>query len=142
MKNLSLLCLFAVTLMFSFAGCGAGTETVGGAIENLTDLSKFEFGGIKGDELQDKFAGVVGGLKDVNADNVDDVTEKITELDTTLEGVDTESLPAPAKTALGGFVKTFSEKLEKAMGGISDEGILGKLKPAVEPLMAKLKGMM
>ena len=49
-----------------------------------------------------------------------------------------DKLPEAAKGPIGGMISKFGETVTSAMGGISDEGILGKLKPVVDGLMEKI----
>ena len=59
-----------------------------------------------------------------------------------MDGMGIDKLEGPAKTAAGGVMSTFCETVKTAMGGVSDEGVLAKLKPAVDGLLEKMKGFM
>jgi hypothetical protein len=88
--------------------------------------------------VQEKFTGITDGFKDVTAENVDGLSSKISDLSGSMDGMGIDKLTGPAKTAFGGVVAKFVETIKSAMGGISDEGILSKLKPAVDGLMEKV----
>ena len=135
MKNL--LCLLLACFVIA-TGCDsaesvkkAGKEVVDGAKE----AANFDLKG-----LTEKFTAITGGFKDLSADNVGGLTSKITELTGSLDGMGIDKLSGVTKTGAMEAIKGFIGKVKEAMGGIKDEGILSKLKPAIEPLMEKLKG--
>ena len=139
MKKLTQTSLFLLALMVAFTGCEAAKEAANDAKEkaagmvDMPDMGDFDLDGMK-----EKFAGITDGFKDVTADNVDGLTSKITDLSGSMDSMGLDALPAPAKTFVGGLVSKFGETVTSAMGGITEEGILGKLKPAVDGLMEKV----
>ena len=138
MKKLTQISVLLLGLMVVFAGCDAATEMANKAKDSAADMAGIDFGSFDMAGLQEKFTGVTDGLKDVSAENVDGLTSKMSELGDSVEGMGVADLPAPAKAAAGGVVATFKTAVTTAMESISDEGVLGKLKPAVEGLMEKL----
>ena len=101
-------------------------------------MAGIDFGDFDMKGLMGKFTGITDGFKDVNADNVDGLTSKITDLSGSIDGLGIDKLAGPAKEFAGKQMTTFGGAVEKAMGGVSDEGMLGKLQPAVDGLMGKL----
>ncbi len=132
MKNFTLACLLLISSVVVFTGCGAATELAekGAEMANV-DFGDFDFGGLK-----EKLAGVTDGFKDVNAENVDGLTSNIEGVTESIEGMG--ELGAGAKTAVGGVLTPFIETVKSALGGISDDGIMGKIKPAVDALSEKI----
>jgi len=114
-------------------------DMAGGSGDKLGDMAGIDFGGFDVAGMKEKFSGVTDGFKDVSADNVDGLTSKISDLGGSIDGMGIGDLSGPAKTAAGGMISAFSGAVETAMSGISDEGILSKLKPAVAGLMEKLQ---
>ena len=138
MKKLNQISALLLGLMVALTGCDAAKEAANDAKDKAADMANIDFGGFDMKGLQAKFTGITDGFKDVTADNVDGLTSKITDLDGTIDGMGIDKLTGPAKTAVGGVVSKFGDAIKSAMGGISDEGILAKLKPVVETLMEKL----
>ena len=147
MKQLTQIGLMLLALTFAFAGCDAakdmakeGMDKAKDGMGDMADMANIDFGGFDMAGTQEKFTGITDGFKDVTADNVDGLTSKITDLSGSMEGLD--KMPDAAKSAFGGVATKFADTVKSAMDGISDEGILGKLKPAVDGLMEKLNGFM
>lgn len=139
------LTLALLGLIVALAGCDAAKNAASDAANNaagqLGDMANIDFGDFDATGLKDKFAGITDGFKDVTAENVDGLTSKISDLSGSIDGMGIADLPAPAKTAVGGMITPFIGAIKTAMEGISDEGILGKLKPVVEPMLEKLTGL-
>jgi hypothetical protein len=140
MKKITQISMLLLGLMVVFTGCDAATEVANKAKDSVGDMANIDFGDFDMAGLKEKFTGVTDGFKDVTAENVDGLTSKISDLGTSVEEMGETDLGAPAKTAVGTVIATFKAAVTKAMEGISDEGILGKLKPAVDGLMEKLDG--
>ena len=140
MKNLSQIGLLLLALMVVFAGCDAAKEAANKAKDGVggMEMPNIEIPGFDMSAMKEKLAGITSGLKDVNAENVDGLTSDISDVSGDLEKVDAEALPAPAKTAISGMLTKFSDTVQTAMDGISDDSILAKLKPAVDGLMEKI----
>ncbi len=138
MKKLTQIGMLMLGLMVAFAGCDAAKKAADDAKDKMADMADIDFGDFDMKGLQGKFDGITDGFKDVNADNVDGLTSKISDLSGSIDGMGVDKLTGPAKGFVGKAMSTFSGVVEKAMGGISDEGILSKLKPAVDGLMSKL----
>jgi len=139
MKNLTKISMLLMGMMLVFTGCDAAKEAANQAKDKAVDMASVDFGGFDMSGLQEKFTGVTDGFKDVTAENVDGLSSKITDLEGSIDGMGIDKLTGPAKTAAGGVIAKFSAAVSAAMDGISDEGILAKLKPVVESLMEKLK---
>ena len=139
MKKLTQISVLLLALTVAFIGCEAATDVVDKAKDQATDMAKVDFGDFDMDGLQGKFTGITDGFKDVTADNVDGLTSKISDLSGSIDGMGIDKLPAPAKTFIGGVISKFGDTIKSAMDGISDDGILSKLKPVVASLMEKLK---
>ena len=135
MKKMTQIGILMLGLMVAFAGCDATKKMAG---EKLGDMAGIEFGDFDMKGLMGKFTGITDGFKDVNADNVEGLTSKITDLSGSIDGMGIDKLTGPAKDFAGKQMSTFGGAVEKAMGGVSDEGLVGKLKPAVDGLMDKL----
>lgn len=142
MKNLTQISVLFLGLMVLFAGCDAAKDAVGDATDKAAEMANVDFGDFDMGGLKDKFTGITDGFKDVTAENVDGLSSKISDLGGSIDGMGIDKLTGPAKTAAGGVISTFVEGIKSAMGGISDEGILGKLKPVVDSLMEKLNAFM
>ena len=141
MKKLTQTSVLLLGLMVAFAGCDAAKEAAEKAKESgagVADMANVDFGDFDMKGLQEKFAGITAGFKDVSADNVDGLTSKISDLSGSIDGMGIGNLTGVAKTAVDTAISTFVEAVKSAMGGISDEGILSKLKPVVDTLMEKL----
>jgi hypothetical protein len=145
MKKLTQISLLLLGLIVSFAGCDAAKDTAdqakdagAGMVDSAKDLANIDFGDFDIKGLQEKFAGITAGFKDVSADNVGGLTSKLSDLGGSLDSLGIGNLTGPAKTAVNGVISTFVDAIKSAMDGISDEGILSKLKPAVDSLMKKL----
>lgn len=142
MKKLSQMTMLLLGLMVAFAGCDSAKKAAEDAKDkaaDMADMADIDFGDFDMKGLQSKFSAITDGFKDVTADNVDGLTSKITDLGGSLEGLGIDKLPGPAKDFAMNAIKKFGESITTAMGGISDEGILGKLKPVVDMLMEKMK---
>ena len=145
MKQLTQISFLMLALMVVFTGCDAAqgvADKAGDMAGGMADMANIDFGDFDIKGTQEKFTGITDGFKGVNADNVDGLTGKIDDLSGSMDGMGLDKLPGPAKTAVGGMMTKFCETVESAMGNISDEGVLGKLKPAVDGLMEKMKAFM
>ena len=138
MKNLSRIALLLLTFTVVFAGCDAAKEAANKAKDGVGGMAGMDFGGFDMNAMKEKLTGIKDGFKDVTPENADGLAEDINDVSGDLEEVDAEKLPAPAKTAVSGMLTKFSDTVQTAMDGISDESILAKLKPAVEGLMEKI----
>lgn len=148
MKKLTPISLLLLGLMVAFAGCDAAKDQVDKAkdagadmADSAKNMANIDFGDFDMTGLQDKFTGITDGFKDVTADNVDGLTSRISDLGSSIDSMGIGNLPGPAKTAVTGAISKFVDAIKSAMGGITDEGILGKLKPAVDALMGKLNAL-
>lgn len=101
-----------------------------------TDFGSFGASGLKG--LNDRLTGITEGLKGVNAENLPALTDKITGLTNVVDNMGLADLPESGKGIVGTMIGKFVDTVKAAVDGISDEGILGKLKPAVDALIDKL----
>ena len=142
MKKLTQISVMLLGLMVAFTGCDAAKEAANDAKDKAAGMANIDFGDFDMKGLQGKFTGITDGFKDVTADNVDGLTTKITDLSGSIDGMGIDKLTGPAKTAAGSVVSKFGDAIKSAMEGISDEGILSKLKPVVEALMEKIKTFM
>lgn len=104
-----------------------------------TDLSDIDFGDFDMGGLKDKFAGITDGFKNVTADNADDLATKIKDLTGSVDSMGFDALTGPAKKAAGGVVGAFIDQINAAVDKISDDGIMGLIKPLVKTLVAKLE---
>ena len=138
MKKLTQFSLLLLALMVAFTGCDAAKEAANDAKDKAADMANIDFGDFDMKGLQEKFTGITDGFKDVTAGNVDGLTSKISDLSGSMDSMGLDKLTGPAKTAVGGVISKFADAIKSAMDGISDEGILGKLKPVVEALMEKI----
>lgn len=138
MKNLTLTSLFLAALMVAFVGCDAAQEAANEAKDKAADMAGMDFGDFDLEGAKEKFAAITDGFKNVTSDNVDGLSAKISELSSSMDSMGLDSLTGPAKTAVSGVISKFADGIKSAMEGISDEGILGKLKPVVEGLMEKI----
>lgn len=145
MKQLTQISLMLLALMVVFAGCDAATDAAkdaaNSAKDQVADMANIDFGDFDMKGVQEKFTGITDGFKDVTADNVDGLTSKISDLTGSMDGMGMDKLTGPAKTFVGSAVEKFGAAVKTAMEGISDEGILGKLKPVVDALMEKINAM-
>ena len=142
MKNLNRISLLLLAFMVAFTGCDAAKEMAGDAASKAAEMADVDFGDFDMQGVTEKFTGITDGFKDVTADNVDGLTSKISDLSGSMDGMGIDKLTGPAKTAVGAAMTKFGDTVKAAMEGISDEGILGKLKPAVDGLMEKMNGFM
>ena len=149
MKKLTHIGLLMLALMVAFTGCDAAKEAAndakakaGDMAGDMADMANLDFGDFDMNGAKEKFAGITEGFTNVTADNVDGLTSKISDLSGSVEGMGLDSLTGPAKSVAGGMISTFTGGIKTALEGISDEGILGKLKPAVDGLMEKLSAFM
>ncbi len=142
MKNLNRISLLLLAFMVAFTGCDAAKEMAGDAASKAAEMADVDFGDFDMQGVTEKFTGITDGFKDVTADNVDGLTSKISDLSGSMDGMGIDKLTGPAKTAVGAAMTKFGDAVKAAMEGISDEGILGKLKPAVDGLMEKMNGFM
>jgi len=138
MKQLTSISLLLLAVTIALTGCNAATDVANKAKDQAADLANIDFGDFDMKGVQEKFTGITDGFKDVTADNVDGLTSKISGLTDSMDGMGIDKLTGPAKTAVGGALTKFVDAVKAAMGGISDEGILGKLKPVVDALMEKV----
>ena len=142
MKTLTQISLLLLALMVVSIGCDAAKEAANEAKDKaagLADMANIDFGDFDMKGTQEKLTGITDGFKEVTADNVDGLTSKISGLTESMDGMGIDKLTGPAKTAFGGVISKFGDTIKAAMEGISDEGILGKLKPVVDALMEKIK---
>ncbi len=142
MKKFVIWGLLMAGMTFTFIGCDKAKDAAKDAANKATDLANVDFGDFDMTGLQDKFKGITDGFEGVSADNVDGLASKITGLTGALDGMGIDKLTGPAKTAAGGVMGKFVDSIKGLMGGISDEGILSKLKPVVDALMEKIKAFM
>ena len=141
MKKLTQTSVLLLLMMIAFTGCDAAKETADKAKEagaGVADMANIDFGDFDMKGLQEKFTGITAGFKDVSADNVDGLTSKITDLTGSLDSMGMGNLSGAAKTAVDAAISKFVDGVKSAMDGISDEGVLSKLKPVVDSLMEKL----
>lgn len=141
MNSKTQFCLLLLALMVAFTGCDAAKQAASDAKDKAVDISNVDFGDFDMKGMQEKLTGITEGFKDVTADNVDDLTSKITDLSGSMDSMGVDKLTGPAKTAFTGVLSKFTAAIEAAMANISDEGILGKLKPVVEALMEKVNAL-
>jgi hypothetical protein len=141
MKKLTQISLLLLGLMVAFAGCDAAKKATDDAKDKVADMADIDFGDFDMKGLSEKFAGITDGFKSVTTDNVDGLTSKISDLTSSMDGMGMDKLTGPAKTFAASAVEKFGAAIKTAMEGISDEGLLGKLKPVVEALMEKIKAM-
>lgn len=144
MKKLTQLTLVLLTMVVAFAGCEAAKDAASNAasegMDKMAEMANIE--GLDQDMvkgMQEKFTGITDGFKDVTAENVDGLTSKISELGGSIDEMGVDKLPAPAKTFVSGLMTKFADTLQGLVDGVADEGIVGKLKPVVTPLLEKLK---
>jgi hypothetical protein len=145
MNKLTLTSLFLMGLMVAFIGCDAAKDTVdqakdagAGMVDSAKDMANIDFGDFDMKGLQGKLSGITDGFKDVTAENVDGLTSKISDLGGSIDGMGIGDLTGPAKTFVHTAISKFVDVIKGAMDGISDDGILAKLKPVVDSLMEKL----
>jgi hypothetical protein len=142
MKKLTQISLLLLAMMVAFTGCDAAKKAASDAGDKAADMANVEgLGDFDLDGLKDKFTGITDGFKDVTADNVDGLTSKISDLSGSMDGMGIDKLPTAAKGVVGGVISKFGDTIKAAMEGISDEGILGKLKPVVDALMEKINAL-
>lgn len=89
--------------------------------------------------MQEKFSGVTSAFENgVTMDSAGSLAEKITELTGSIGNMGIGNLEGAAKDGAMGAIGNFKDTITNAMGSITDNGILGVLKPAVEKLMEVL----
>ena len=144
-KKLLLVLLLSISLIGCDAAKEVGDKVADGAneaVENVKEMADIDFGDFDMSGLKDKFSSITDGFKDVTADNAGDLASKISGLTGALDGFGIGDLTGGAKTAVGTAISTFADSITKAMEGISDDGILSKIKPVVEALVEKLNSFM
>ncbi len=141
MKKLTQISLLLLAMMVAFTGCDAAKKAASDAGDKAADMANVDMGDFDLNGLKDKFTGITDGFKDVSADNVDGLTSKISDLSGSMDGMGIDKLPTAAKGVVGGVISKFGDTIKAAMEGISDEGILGKLKPVVDALMEKINAL-
>ena len=141
-------------LAISFIGCDQAKDAVDAAKDASADavdaakdmgdkaLEGVDFGDFDMAGLKDKFSGITEGFDGLTADNAGGLVDKITGLTGSIGDMGFGSLGDTAKAAVGKLIGPFIESINGLVGKISDEGIMGKVKPAVEALVTKLKTMM
>ena len=145
MRKLTLSSLFLIGLMVAFNGCDAAKDTVDQAknagtdmVESAKDMANIDFGDFDMKGMQEKLSGITDGFKDVTAENVDGLTSKISDFGGSIGDMGIGDLTGPAKSAVDTVISKFIDAIKSAMDGITDDGILAKLKPVVDSLMEKL----
>ncbi|MEL7499723.1 MAG: hypothetical protein AAFN77_19120 [Planctomycetota bacterium] len=142
MKTLSSISLILVMLTVALTGCDKAQEAAENAANEasnkVADMSNIDFGDFDMTGMQEKINGITDGLKDVSSDNVEGITTKISEFTSSLDGMGIDKLTGTAKTAVTGVMSTFGATIKSALEGITDEGILSKLKPVIDALMEKI----
>lgn len=137
-----LIAILMLTLFVGMVGCEAAKEAAKDAADKtkdkVADMANIDFGDFDMSGMNEKIAGITDGIKGVTADNVGGLTSKITEFTGSLDGMGIDGLAGPAKTAVTGVLSQFVEAIKSALGGISDDGILSKLKPVVDALIEKI----
>jgi hypothetical protein len=141
MKKLTQISLLLLAMMVAFTGCDAAKKAASDAGDKAAEMANVDMGDFDMEGLKGKLAGITDGFKDVTADNVDGLTSKISDLSGSMDGLGIDKLPDAAKGVVGGVISKFGDTIKAAMEGISDEGILGKLKPVVEALMEKINAL-
>ena len=138
MKKLTQTCLMLLVMIVAFAGCDAAQDAANKAKDKAGEMANIDFGSFDKDALKEKLTGVTDGLKGVTEDNVDGLKSKITDLSGSMDEMGIDKLPAPAKTFVAGMLSKFGDSVKSAMSGITNDGILAKLKPVVDGLMEKI----
>ena len=142
MNTLTRINLLFLATIVACTGCDTAKEAAKDATDKVANMADIDFGDFDMKGVQEKFTGIADGFKDVTAENVDGLTSKISGLTDSMDSMGIDKLTGPAKTAVGGAMTKFVGTVKASMGGISDEGILGKLKPVVDALMEKVKAFM
>ena len=128
MKKLTQLTLVLLVMVVAFAGCEAAQEAA-------TNATGFDMAG-----MQKKFTEIKDGFADVTEENADGLATKIEGFEDSVEEIKVDKLPEAAKTQASGMMTKVADFLKGQMEKLSDKpGIMEKLKPAIEPLMEKLK---
>lgn len=137
--------LFLMGMMVAFTGCDAAKDTVDQAkdagadmVDSAKDMANIDFGDFDMKGLQSQLSGITDGFKDVTAENVDGLTSKISDLGGSIGDMGIGDLTGPAKSFVDTAISKFMDAIKGAMDGITDDGILSKLKPVVDQLMEKL----
>ena len=141
MKKFTQISAMLLGLMVLFTGCDVAKDVANKAKDSageMADMANLDFGSFDMAGLKEKITGVTEGFSDVTAENVDGLTSKISELGGSVEEMGQAELGGPAKTMAAGVITKFKDVVSSAMEEISDESVLGKLKPAVDGLMEKL----
>lgn len=89
-------------------------------------------------KLKEQFSGITSGFADLTAENASNLTKKLSDLSKSFESMGLDKLDASKLAMLKPVVAGFKKSLEEKVAAISDEGIMGKIKPAVTSLMDKL----
>ena len=148
MKQLPYVSLLMLGMMIAFTGCDATKENLDKATEagtelakNAQDLTKIVFGDFDMTGLQETFSGITEGFKSLSADNVDALTSQLSGLGASMDTMGLADLSGPAKTAVMEAIGKFADAIKSAMDGVSDESLLSKLKPVVDPILEKIKAL-
>lgn len=89
--------------------------------------------------MQEQFSGVTSAFENgVTMDNAGALAMKIKELTGSIGNMGIGHLDGAAKDSALGAIGSFKDAITSAMGAITNDGILGKLKPAIEKLMEVL----
>lgn len=111
------------------AGNPPGTQT------SAPDL----LGGFDLAGLQTSFDEITDGFENLTADSATGLAGKITGLTTKMDSLGLDKLGDGPKKLVGEAVGGFSGKLTELLGKVTDEGILGILRPVIDALIAKIK---
>lgn len=142
MKKLTQISLLLLAAMVAFAGCEQAKEAADDAANKAKDMANVDFGDFDVEGLKAKFSGITDGLADVTSENVDGLASKITDLTGAMDGLGIDKLPGPAKGVVTALMSGFGDKVKSALDGITEDGLLSKLKPVIEALMEKIKAFM
>lgn len=132
---LAALAILGYTILTGGFGNDQGKGTEGAAATALDDIN---FGSFDMKGLQEKFTGITDGFKDVTVDNASGLATKISDLTGSIGDMGLDNLTGPAKEAASGAVGKFVDSITSALKGITDDGILGILKPVVDALISRL----
>ncbi len=111
------------------AGNSGGTQT------SAPDL----LGGFDLSGLQTSFDEITDGFENLTADSATGLAGKITGLTAKMDSLGLDKLGDGPKKLVSDAVGGFSGKLTELMGKVTDEGILGILRPVIDALIAKVK---
>ena len=96
--------------------------------------TKFEL-----NSLQDKFSGITSAFENgVTMDSAGPLAEKITALTGSIGNMGIGNLEGAAKDSAFGAIGNFRDTISTSMESVTDEGILGILRPVIEKLMQAL----